>query len=271
MRTFWCLFGGRKLLHKSLFLLTLFGVVICVTFFSLQNSIAQDNVQLYDKGETFHYVDRVEMYQGQSKHNLEDQGKKLPRSLINTNSARLLKQLRVEEDSQWNSSTTLKSTYPNVTGVHSVISKKILHNTEVAHLDLIPSQDAPDSLKLLQQTLLKRNEVQRILNEDKFPPLADGGLVLIVQVHKREGYLKQLLESLKAAKGIENVLLVISHDYYYDDMNAVVESVDFCKVSETVISTIPCTCVPVIGGRKPKFTFEVKMFCIIIGFLYQLN
>ena len=107
--------------------------------------------------------------------------------------------------------------------------------SDMVHLDPVPSQKGPDSLQLLHQRMLKLNEKQRVLNADKFPPLSnEDGLVLIVQVHKRENYLKQLFESLKRAKGIENVLLVISHDYYYDDMNTVVESVDFCRVSRFI-------------------------------------
>ena len=107
--------------------------------------------------------------------------------------------------------------------------------SDMVHLDPVPSQKGPDSLQLLHQRMLKLNEKQRVLNADKFSPLSnEDGLVLIVQVHKRENYLKQLFESLKRAKGIENVLLVISHDYYYDDMNTVVESVDFCRVSKFI-------------------------------------
>lgn len=104
--------------------------------------------------------------------------------------------------------------------------------SDTVHLDPVPSQKGPDSLQLLFQRMKKLNHQQRVLNADKFPPLSNSdGLVLIVQVHKRENYLKQLFESLKRAKGIEKVLLVISHDYFYDDMNAMVESVDFCRVS----------------------------------------
>ena len=103
--------------------------------------------------------------------------------------------------------------------------------SDSVHLDPVPSQKGPDSLQLLHQRLRTLNHKQRVLNTDKFPPLSNDGLVLIVQVHKRENYLKQLFESLKKAEGIEKVLLVISHDYYYDDMNDVVASVDFCRVS----------------------------------------
>lgn len=94
----------------------------------------------------------------------------------------------------------------------------------------LPSLPGPNSLKLLQDILLAANREQRIYNQAKFSPLGPDSLVLIVQVHKRERYLKQLLDSLKVAKGIENVLLVISHDYYYDDMNDLIRSIDFCPV-----------------------------------------
>ena len=98
-------------------------------------------------------------------------------------------------------------------------------------VDPLPSLTGPDSLQLLQDILMRVNKAQTIYNQEKFPPLDEDSLVLIVQVHKREGYLKQLLESLKVARGIEKVLLVISHDYYYDDMNKLIRSIDFCPVS----------------------------------------
>lgn len=50
-------------------------------------------------------------------------------------------------------------------------------------------------------------------------------------MHRRDGYLQQLLHSLKNAEGIESVLLVLSHDYMYDEMTKLVQSIDFCRVS----------------------------------------
>ena len=100
-----------------------------------------------------------------------------------------------------------------------------------AHVDILPSISGPDSLHLLQNILTWQNKIQKIHNSEKFSSLSDNSLVLVVQVHKRERYLKQLLESLKVARGIENVLLVISHDYYYDEMNEIVRSIEFCPVS----------------------------------------
>lgn len=96
-----------------------------------------------------------------------------------------------------------------------------------------PSQTGPDSLELLRRRLLQRNTEQRILNADKFPAAASlsGRLVLIVQVHRREAYLRHLLSSLRQAREIETVLLVISHDYYYDEIDKAVQDIDFCRVS----------------------------------------
>ena len=99
-------------------------------------------------------------------------------------------------------------------------------------VDSLPSQIGPDSLNLLQTLLHRLNAEQRIQNSDKFPPFSESSLVLVVQAHRRDGYLRQLFNSLRNVRGIEDILLVISHDYYYDDMMKLVQSVDFCRVSQ---------------------------------------
>lgn len=121
---------------------------------------------------------------------------------------------------------------------------------DAAHLSSLPSLSGPNSLQILQDILLKANKAQTIRNIQQFSPLTDDTLVLVVQVHKRDQYLKQLLESLKAARGIENVLLVISHDYYYDDMNALIQTVDFCPVSVILHNSwLESWVVGLVGGK----------------------
>ena len=71
------------------------------------------------------------------------------------------------------------------------------------------------------------NNDEVILNDNKFPPFE---LVVIVQVHRRTEYLKMLLESLREARDINTVLLVISLDYYDVELFSVVDKIDFCKV-----------------------------------------
>lgn len=76
------------------------------------------------------------------------------------------------------------------------------------------------------------NEAEYIRNADKFgTTLSQKSIVIIVQVHNRGDYFSYLLKSLSRAKGIEDVLLIISHDYYSEEINRHVESIEFCKVS----------------------------------------
>ena len=133
---------------------------------------------------------------------------------------------------------------------------------EQVTIDSLPSQIGLDSLQLLKNHMFQLNQKQRIRNADKFPPLAQDGIVLIVQVHRREGYLRQLFNSLRNVRGIEKVLLVISHDYYYDDVMQLVQSVDFCRVC--VVSTFQLHNYLSLYKSVPNcFTRNWELLCIV--------
>ncbi|XP_053122606.1 alpha-1,6-mannosyl-glycoprotein 2-beta-N-acetylglucosaminyltransferase [Hemicordylus capensis] len=55
-------------------------------------------------------------------------------------------------------------------------------------------------------------------------------VALVVQVHERAEHLRLLLDSLRRAPGAEKVLLVLSHDVWSAELNALAASVDFCAV-----------------------------------------
>lgn len=76
------------------------------------------------------------------------------------------------------------------------------------------------------------NELQTILNEDIFGPLQNDSVIIVVQVHKRITYLRHLIVSLAQARDISRTLLVFSHDHFDDDINDLVQSIDFCKVMQ---------------------------------------
>ncbi|NXA35696.1 MGAT2 acetylglucosaminyltransferase, partial [Eudromia elegans] len=69
---------------------------------------------------------------------------------------------------------------------------------------------------------------QPLRNAGRFAPRAD--VVLVVQVHERAEHLRLLLASLRRAPGVENVLLVLSHDVWAAELNALAARVDFCAV-----------------------------------------
>ncbi|XP_036405929.1 alpha-1,6-mannosyl-glycoprotein 2-beta-N-acetylglucosaminyltransferase-like [Megalops cyprinoides] len=88
-----------------------------------------------------------------------------------------------------------------------------------------------DNLTLvLRGIVFQLNFDQTIRNEERFKLRPKDDLVVVVQVHNRLDYLKLLIESLKKARGIENVLLIFSHDYWSPEINQVVTSINFCQV-----------------------------------------
>ncbi|KAM6359911.1 LOW QUALITY PROTEIN: alpha-1,6-mannosyl-glycoprotein 2-beta-N-acetylglucosaminyltransferase [Alca torda] len=73
---------------------------------------------------------------------------------------------------------------------------------------------------------------QPVRNAGRFPARAAAAadVVLVVQVHDRAEHLRLLLESLRRAAGVENVLLVLSHDLWAEELNRLAAGVDFCPV-----------------------------------------
>ena len=84
-----------------------------------------------------------------------------------------------------------------------------------------------DPVMKMREIVSEINKNEVVLNDDKFPLF---NLVMIIQVHRRLEYLKMLLESLRGARDISEVLLVVSFDYYDEELFSVVDKVNFCKV-----------------------------------------
>ena len=83
----------------------------------------------------------------------------------------------------------------------------------------------------IRAAVLEANRQQRISNLDLFDLVAsDSAVVIVIQVHNRSEYLRHLVSSLRKAVDIEQTLLVFSHDFYSDELNDIVASVDFCPV-----------------------------------------
>ena len=61
-----------------------------------------------------------------------------------------------------------------------------------------------------------------LIHESKF-------LVILIQVHSRLNYLRELIESLKHTKHINETLVIFSHDLYDVEMNKLIENITFCS------------------------------------------
>jgi hypothetical protein len=57
-------------------------------------------------------------------------------------------------------------------------------------------------------------------------------MVLLVQVHSRNEYLKELIESLKETRFINQTLLIFSHDIFNHETNRLIDSIEFCATMQ---------------------------------------
>ncbi|EDW58385.1 alpha-1,6-mannosyl-glycoprotein 2-beta-N-acetylglucosaminyltransferase isoform X1 [Drosophila virilis] len=88
----------------------------------------------------------------------------------------------------------------------------------------------PPNISEIKRQIVRYNELQLVLNEDTFGPLQNDSVIIVVQVHTRINYLRHLIVSLAQARDISKSLVVFSHDFYDDDINDLVQQIDFCKV-----------------------------------------
>ncbi|TFK03068.1 guanine nucleotide-binding protein G(t) subunit alpha-2 [Platysternon megacephalum] len=94
-----------------------------------------------------------------------------------------------------------------------------------------PPQAEPANRTLSYRSLFYQlNFDQPVRNLARFPRRPPGELVLVVQVHERAEHLRLLLDSLRRAPGVENALLVLSHDLWSEALNRLAAQVEFCQV-----------------------------------------
>jgi len=86
----------------------------------------------------------------------------------------------------------------------------------------------------LAEVIAQLNAAQTIRTPDgtAAEPLVSTDVVVVVQVHKRLDYLRQLIQSLRAARGIDHTLVIFSHDVFDEEVNRAVGEVDFCRVMQ---------------------------------------
>ncbi|KAG8034004.1 hypothetical protein G9C98_008485 [Cotesia typhae] len=112
----------------------------------------------------------------------------------------------------------------------------------------------------IKTTIAKLNSEQKIYNDDIFGPLLTDAPIIVIQVHSRLTYLRHLIVSLAQAKGIEDVLLIFSHDVWNPDINYLIQSVDFCRCKIVSSRALALKCInaqhPDLYGhyREAKFT-----------------
>jgi alpha-1,6-mannosyl-glycoprotein beta-1,2-N-acetylglucosaminyltransferase len=69
-------------------------------------------------------------------------------------------------------------------------------------------------------------------NLDLYPNLAKDAIIVVLYVHNRPQYLKVVVESLSKVVGINETLLIVSHDGYFEEMNKIIGGIRFCQVKQ---------------------------------------
>ena len=89
-----------------------------------------------------------------------------------------------------------------------------------------------NSPKILE-TISKINKEEKIKNQDKFDSIRNKEnttTIIVIQVHNRINHLKHLISSLGVARGINQTLLIFSHDFWDEEINLLVDSIRFANV-----------------------------------------
>lgn len=87
-------------------------------------------------------------------------------------------------------------------------------------------QQSDLSLKLEKLNLLPPR------NLDLYPNLAKDAIIVVLYVHNRPQYLSVVVESLSKVVGINETLLIVSHDGYFEEMNKIISGIRFCQVKQ---------------------------------------
>jgi len=94
----------------------------------------------------------------------------------------------------------------------------------------------------------------------------DNISVFFHQVHNRSEYLSHLVNSLRSVRGIEQTLLIFSHDVYSGELNSIVASVDFCPVSQMIRLQVVIFCACYFNTccfiLLDNLTAVLKIFCV---------
>lgn len=73
----------------------------------------------------------------------------------------------------------------------------------------------------------------------------------LLQVHTRIQYLRETIYSLSKARGIEDAILIFSHDYYDTEINSFIRGIDFCKTIQIFFPYSSQIYTKIFPGQSP--------------------
>lgn len=135
-----------------------------------------------------------------------------------------------------------------IQNINNVPQEERIVETLRPTLKISPNNSKSPEIQKLREIVRSVNLKEFIRNKDKFgSDFSQSSLVIIIQVHDRIDYFSHLLKSLSHAKGIEAALLIISSDFYSEEINRLVEEINFCRVSaSSSVNILTCEMVVIL-------------------------
>lgn len=131
---------------------------------------------------------------------------------------RLAKKQRIQDIAAYNAKLNGSSSR------HAILT----NNDIIVHIDKQLDVESFRVQKRIKRHIKLINLSQTIHNL-AMGPINPRTNVVVIQVHSNIIYFKQLLKSMKEANGIRNSLLIFSHDYYDEEINKLVRTINFAR------------------------------------------
>ncbi|XP_055349424.1 alpha-1,6-mannosyl-glycoprotein 2-beta-N-acetylglucosaminyltransferase-like [Paramacrobiotus metropolitanus] len=141
---------------------------------------------------------------------------------------------------------------------------------------LLSSAPVPATIQEIRTKIRVLNDLQLIFNGETHGgfSVAPETPVFIVQLHDRIPYIQAIIQSLRAVRGINQSLIIFSHDVFSKEINDVIQGMQFARVMQIYypysIQMYPNgypgpdpkdAALPIGHGRKPQLA-QIKLHWI---------
>ncbi|XP_071534649.1 uncharacterized protein [Panulirus ornatus] len=199
----------------------------------LKTAVHKETTYLSSEGEIEMQVKEENMF-AEEKHRIPDQDMKM----LATGNQIIITEIEKIPNDERNSTLKQESSKHKMNETNtSPLRKKILlymnqeSKIKISHeVDKMEVSLTGEQIKNVVERVRQVNEAQEILNEEVFGPVLPNTTVLLVQVHKRLDNLRYLVESMEAVQGINESLVIFSHDLWNSAINDFVRNITSFRV-----------------------------------------
>lgn len=125
---------------------------------------------------------------------------------------------------------------------YNIFKKSIFYNVAISPFNMSINETVIDNNYLILRELIQYRNLNPAIQNKNFiekrlesmmsskneTNQSESFMVILVQVHYRIEYFREMINSLKDVKYIEESLVIFSHDFYDEKINSLVEAIDFC-------------------------------------------